>query len=79
MHHELPVAAIARSLRLVGGVVATSALLALGGCASETLFQSSFNSQSPGAEPSATQAVGTAQVSADPGGVVIAGPVPGSS
>lgn len=55
------------------------ASLALGGCASETIFQSSFNTQAPGAVPSATQAVGTAQVAGDPGSVVIAGPVPGSS
>ncbi len=60
-------------------LAAAGALLALAGCASETLFQSSFNSNAVGSPPSPTQAVGTAQVSGDPGSVVIVGPVPNSS
>ena len=48
----------------VRALAAACALLALaGGCASETLFQSSFNSNAVGSPPSPTQAVGTAQVS----------------
>lgn len=79
MTHAHPAARAGCSLGALAGMAAAAALLALGGCASETLFQSSFNSQAPGAVPSAAQTVGTAQVSGDPGGVVIAGPVPGSS
>ena len=60
-------------------LAAAGALLSLAGCASETLFQSSFNSNAVGSPPSPTQAVGTAQVSGDPGSVVIVGPVPNSS
>jgi hypothetical protein len=55
------------------------ALLALAGCASETLFQSSFNSNAVGLPPSPTQAVGTVVVSGDPGSVVIVGPVPNTN
>jgi hypothetical protein len=68
---------ILRRLLLLGAAATAGTLLA--GCASETIFQSSFNTQSPGAVPSAAQATGTAQVSGDPGSVVIAGPVPGSN
>jgi hypothetical protein len=68
-----------RARRLLAAVTLAGTLLALTGCASETIFQSSFNKQAPGAVPSATQAVGTAQIEGDPGSVVIAGPVPGSS
>jgi hypothetical protein len=58
--------------------IALSTLLA--GCASETLFQSSFNSNAIGSPPATTQAVGTARVvEGAPGSVVIVGPVPGSS
>src|SRR5579862_498364 len=60
-------------------LVAAGVLLLLAGCASETLFQSSFNSNAVGSPPSPTQAVGTVQVSGDPGSVVIVGPVPNSS
>jgi hypothetical protein len=66
-------------LLALGRTAAAATLFALAGCASETLFQSSFNSQSMGEVPSVTQAVGTAQVSADPGGVIITGPVMDSS
>ena len=69
----------ARVLRRVLPGAALAMLLGLGGCASETLFQSSFNTQAPGVVPSATQATGTAQVFGDPGSVVIAAPVGGSS
>jgi hypothetical protein len=55
-------------------------LLALAGCASTTLFQSSFNAQPIGSPPAAAQAVGTLQlVDGAPGSIVIVGPVPGSS
>jgi len=54
-------------------------LLGLAGCTSETLFQSSFNSNPIGAPPAAMQAVGTVQFSGAPGSVVIVGPVPNSS
>ncbi len=67
------------ALRTLVSAAACGALLGLGGCASETIFQSSFNTQAVGTVPSATQATGTAQVAGDPGSVVIAGPVPGSS
>jgi hypothetical protein len=69
---------IARPLRRVGPIC-VGALIGLDGCASETLFQSSFKSNTIGAPPSATQAVGTVQVSGAPGSVVIVGPVPNSS
>jgi hypothetical protein len=65
--------------RMLAGMATAAGLVLLGGCASETLFRSSFNSQAPGQVPSTTQTVGTANVSADPGGVIIDGPVPGSS
>jgi hypothetical protein len=66
-------------VRRVLAVAALGTLLGLGGCASETLFRSSFNTQAPGTVPAATQSVGTAQVFGDPGRVVIAAPVGGSS
>jgi hypothetical protein len=53
--------------------------LALAGCASETLFQSSFNSQAVNAPPTAVQTVGTAQVAGDPGSVIVVGPLPGTN
>lgn len=65
-----------RHVRLLA---AAGVFLALAGCASETLFQSSFNANPVGSPPSPTQAVGTAQVSGDPGSVVIVGPVPNSN
>ena len=68
-----------RALRLLVLAAGAGMLLALAGCASETIFRSSFNSQPPGAVPAAVQGVGTAQVEGDAGSVVIAGPVPGSS
>ena len=60
---------------------AASAALAMvtTGCASETLFQSAFNSNTIGQPPAAMQAVGTVKVSGAPGSVVIVGPVPNSS
>jgi hypothetical protein len=75
---EFP-ACIASPWQRVRLLAAAGALLALAGCASETLFQSSFKSNAVGSPPSPTQAVGTVQVSGDPGSVVIVGPVPNSS
>jgi hypothetical protein len=69
----------ASCLRLVGLLAAAAALLAVGGCSSQTLFQSSFSTNPVGAPPSPTQATGTVQVSGAPGSVVIVGPVPSSS
>jgi hypothetical protein len=69
---------IAGPLRSVG-LISVGALFALAGCASESLFQSSFNSNAIGAPPSATQAVGTVQVEGAPGSVVIVPPVRNSS
>src|ERR1700758_1136946 len=64
-------------MKTIIGLIAAGALF--GGCASETLFQSSFNSNAIGAPPAATQAVGTVQVSGAPSSVVIVGPVPNSN
>jgi hypothetical protein len=54
-------------------------LLGLSGCASETLFQSSFNNQPLGSPPAANQAVGTVQTAGAPGSVVIVNGVPNSN
>ena len=43
---------LARARRMLGGL---AAVLAMTGCASETLFQSSFNSNAVGAPPVAAQ------------------------
>jgi hypothetical protein len=50
-------------------------LLALAGCATETIFQSSFNASPVGTLPAVTQATGTAASSGAPGAVVIDGPL----
>ena len=50
-----------------------------GGMRLGTLFQSSFSSNAVGLPPSPTQAVGSVEVSGDPGSVVIVGPVPNSN
>jgi hypothetical protein len=66
--------------RLLSAASAPLLLLMLTGCAAETLFQSSFNTNAVGSPPAANQAVGTVQVvSGAPGSVVIVGPVPNSS
>jgi hypothetical protein len=69
-----------RSTGLRGLACAAWVVLAmvLTGCASETLFQSAFNSNTIGQPPAAMQAVGTVKVSGAPGSVVIVGPVPNS-
>jgi hypothetical protein len=46
--------------------------LLLGGCNSQTLFQSSFSSNPTGLPPSPNQAVGTASVGGDPQSVLVA-------
>ena len=46
--------------------------LLLGGCGSQTLFQSSFSSNPTGSPPSPSQAVGTASVGGDPQSVLVA-------
>jgi hypothetical protein len=45
--------------------------LTLAGCGTETLFQSSLNSNTVGAPPSPNQAVGTLSIAGDPGSVVV--------
>src|SRR6516162_11116404 len=54
------------------------ALTVLAGCASETLFQSNFDSTAIGQPPAAVQATGTANVFGPPGSVVVVG-APGSA
>jgi hypothetical protein len=51
-----------RVVRAASRVMPTAALLSLGGCASTTLFQSSFNSQRLDLPPATTQLVGTMQL-----------------
>jgi hypothetical protein len=68
---------IAGSLRRVG-LISAGALFALAGCASETLFRSSFDSNRIGMPPSAMQTTGTVQVEGAPGSVVIVDSVPNS-
>jgi hypothetical protein len=65
-------------LRLVYAASAALTTAAVG-CSSETLFQSSFNSNTVGAPPAHAQAVGTIRIAGPPGSVVIVGPVPNSS
>ena len=54
------------------------ALTVLAGCASETLFQSNFDSTAIGQPPAPAQATGTANVFGPPGSVVVVG-APGSA
>jgi hypothetical protein len=51
-----------RVVRAVSRIMPTVALLSLGGCASTTLFQSSFNAQPLDVPPRTTQRVGTMQL-----------------
>ena len=51
-----------RVVRAASRIMPIAALLSLGGCASTTLFQSSFNSQPVNGPPAATQLVGTMQL-----------------
>jgi len=70
----LPAPAVLRAAAVAG------AALALAGCNSITLFQSSFNAQPTGAPPTTAQAVGTMQlIDGAPGAIQVVGPVPGSS
>jgi len=66
-------------LRRLACAASAALAMVMAGCASETLFQSSFNSNSVGAPPAAAQAVGTIRVAGAPGSVVIVGPVPNST
>jgi hypothetical protein len=82
MDHDVPLEfprLVALMWRHIRRLAVAGALMGLAGCASETLFQSSFNSSAVGSQPSPTQAVGTVEISGDPGGVVIVGPVPNST
>lgn len=65
------------SMLLVRVLMAGSVAL-LGGCASETLFESQFNNDAIGGPPAHNQATGTLTTTGAPGGVVVVGPVPGS-
>jgi hypothetical protein len=60
------------------------ALLLLSGCATQTIFQSSFNSNQIGAPPAVNQAVGTITVGSGPafehaGSVLVVAPQPGDT
>jgi hypothetical protein len=67
-----------RGVRVLGVPVLGLVGLLLGGCASETLFQSSFNSDTTNQPPAHNQAVGTASVAGDAGSVVVK-PLPNAS
>jgi hypothetical protein len=60
-----PSAVLSRAL------VTCAALLALSGCASETLFRSNFDSTPAHQPPSATQSIGTANIDGPPGSVLV--------
>jgi hypothetical protein len=66
-------------LRPLFGGAAAAVLALASGCASETLFQSQFNSNAVGAPPAHVQAVGTIDVSGAPGSVLVVDPPPGAS
>ena len=55
-------------------VVAALLLALLGGCASETLFQSNFDATTVGQPPAATQQVGSGAVDGPPGSVLVIAP-----
>lgn len=72
-------AAPSRAGRLSFRFAPLALALALGGCATETLFQSAFNTNPVGAPPATAQATGTIVVDGAPNSVVIVPPVAGSS
>lgn len=65
-------------MRRIVGIHAFGLACLLGGCSSETLFQSSFNATETNQPPAHTQATGTASVAGDPGSVVVK-PLPNST
>jgi hypothetical protein len=69
---------ISRLKRIVG-LGSLGLLVMLSGCASVTLFQSSFNSNAVGAPPSHNQSTGTIDIGGAPGSVVIVSPPPGAT
>ncbi|HSI61387.1 MAG TPA: hypothetical protein VLA16_27760 [Ideonella sp.] len=77
--NEAPATAPRARLHRLLGTAALGLSLLLTGCASQTLFQSSFNANVVGTPPATTQATGTVSIGGAPGSVVVVGPVPGTS
>jgi len=61
-------------LERIQSFAALAAVLALTGCASETVFQSNFDATPPGQPPAHAQAVGTANIDGPPGSVIVIDP-----
>ena len=68
-----------RALKRASQLASIGLLMMVASCASETLFQSSFNASPVGAPPPQVQATGTISVGGAPGSVTIVGPVPGTT
>ena len=60
--------------RRIGFLLMLTGGLLLSGCASETLFRSSFSQNAMGAPPAVNQAIGTITVGGTPGNVGVVGP-----
>lgn len=60
--------------RRIGFLLMLTGGLLLSGCASETLFRSSFSQNAVGAPPAVNQAIGTITVGGTPGNVGVVGP-----
>jgi hypothetical protein len=69
----------ASGVKRILGLSSLGLILLLAGCASETLFQSSFNSNTVGAPPALNQATGTVNINAVAGNVLVVSPPPNAS